>query len=474
MGVAVSNWRLARTVSMTGQMGVVSGTVLDTVIARRLQLGDLDGSHRRALAAFPWPAMAERVAKRYFIEGGKDPDAPFKMNPMKEMRIRGAAADLLIVANFIEVYLAKEGHDGLVGMNYLEKIQRPTLPSLLGAMLAGVDAVLMGAGIPLAIPGIMDRMARWEAVELKLAVVDNPDRHTYIQKFDPKDYLEGDRLELKRPMFLAIIASDTLAKTFARRASGYTDGFIVENFTAGGHNAPPRKDRSRPNYETTYGPRDIPNLPEIAKVGRPFWLAGGYGSPEKVQEALDAGATGVQLGSIFAMSDESGIERHIKDQAIDRYLRGDLTIRTDFVASPTGFPFKVVELEGTTGSSAVYEKRERVCDLGYLREMYSIDEKKVGYRCASEPVKDFLAKGGELSATVGRQCLCNGLMATVGLGQLRDYGPEAPAVTAGDDFSFLDRVLKDGARSYSAVDIIDYLMNDIEVPTGVGAETGHE
>ena len=37
-----------------------------------------------------------------------------------------------------EVYLAKEGHDGLVVVNYLEKIQLPTLPSLLDRTMTGL------------------------------------------------------------------------------------------------------------------------------------------------------------------------------------------------------------------------------------------------------------------------------------------------------------------------------------------------
>jgi len=39
MGVGVSNWTLARAVSRTGQLGVVSGAALATAPARRLQLG---------------------------------------------------------------------------------------------------------------------------------------------------------------------------------------------------------------------------------------------------------------------------------------------------------------------------------------------------------------------------------------------------------------------------------------------------
>ena len=57
MGVAVSAWHLAREVAQRGQLGVVSGTALDGVLARRLQDGDPGGHMRRALAAFPSPAI---------------------------------------------------------------------------------------------------------------------------------------------------------------------------------------------------------------------------------------------------------------------------------------------------------------------------------------------------------------------------------------------------------------------------------
>ncbi|MBT3687389.1 MAG: nitronate monooxygenase, partial [Actinobacteria bacterium] len=50
MGVAVSDWRLARAVSLTGQLGVVSGTAIESVMVRRLQLGDPGGHTRRAMS----------------------------------------------------------------------------------------------------------------------------------------------------------------------------------------------------------------------------------------------------------------------------------------------------------------------------------------------------------------------------------------------------------------------------------------
>ncbi len=148
MGVAVSSWQLARTVSQAGQLGVVSGTAIDAVIARRLQDGDFDGSVRRALDNFPLPEIASRVRNKYFREDGRD-GAPYIPVPKLSLRPSTDALELWVVANFVEVWLAKEGHGGLIGVNYLEKIQMATPSAVFGAMLAGVDYVLMGAGIPL-------------------------------------------------------------------------------------------------------------------------------------------------------------------------------------------------------------------------------------------------------------------------------------------------------------------------------------
>lgn len=65
-----------------------------------------------------------------------------------------------------------------------------------------------------------------------------------------------------------------------------------------------------------------------------------------------------------------------------------------------------------------------------------------------------------MEATKKRMCLCNGLMATIGLGQVRADGPEMAMVTAGDDFSFLQHVLKDGSRTYSASEAVDYVLGE--------------
>jgi NAD(P)H-dependent flavin oxidoreductase YrpB (nitropropane dioxygenase family) len=359
----------------------------------------------------------------------------------------------------VEVFLAKEGHRGLVGINFLEKIQLPTLPSLYGAMLAGVDYVLMGAGIPRAIPGAMDRLAKGEPAALKIDVEGAVVGEDFLSHFDPVAFC-GDLLSVvKRPLFLGIVASATLALTLAKKSSGRVDGFVVEGETAGGHNAPPRGPlQLSAKGEPVYGPRDVPELDKIRAIGLPFWLAGSYGREGKLAEALRVGATGIQVGTAFAFCEESGIEPELKTRAIQLSREGKACVFTDPVASPTGFPFKVVQMEGTLSQATEYEGRKRICDLGYLRHVYRKPDGSVGYRCPAEPVEDYLKKGGDAAETQGRKCLCNGLMANVGLGQTGAEARELALLTAGDDVAEISRFLPSSAESYRAEDVIRLLL----------------
>lgn len=463
MGVAVSDWRLARTVSRLGQFGVVSGTALDVVLVRRLQAGDIGGHIRRAATHFPIAEVAKRVFDRYFVAGGRQLRDRFKSNPMGRLKPSRNLMDLQVLANFVEVFLAKEGHDGWVGINLLTKVQAPTIPSLYGAMLAGVDAVLMGAGIPKEIPGVLDRLAAGEPAELKLDVKGAATDKPFWLRFDPADYCGGEPVRPPRPKFFPIISSAVLATMLSTRATGKVDGFIVEGPTAGGHNAPPRgKLHLNEAGEPVYGDRDIADLDAIAAVGLPFWLAGSYAEPERVVEALAAGASGVQVGTAFAYSEESGFSTKIKTEVLARSKAGRAEVFTDPLASPTGFPFKVVPIDDTVSEQTIYEKRTRVCDLGYLRTPYRIDDETVGWRCASEPVQDFVRKGGNEEETVGRKCVCNALMASIELGQIQKDGePELPLVTSGDDVADVARFLKPGADTYTAADVVAYLLRDV-------------
>lgn len=464
MGVAVSGWQLARAVSQLDQLGVVSGTALAIVLSRRLQLGDPNGELQRALAHFPFPDMAERVMRSFHIPGGKAATEPFKRIQMPSLDPCQALIELTVISNFVEVFLAKEGHNGLVGINYLEKIQLPFLPSVYGAMLAGVDYVLMGAGIPRAVPGAIDQLVRGELVSMRIDVGGESGAREHVASFDPRAFCRGTAPLLKRPHFLGIVASATLALALARKASGHVDGFVIEGPTAGGHNAPPRgQTQLNAAGEPIYGPKDVPDLDVFRSLGRPFWLAGSYGRPGRLAEALSQGASGIQVGTAFAFCKESGICPELKRQVIEQSRRGEARVFTDPSASPAGFPFKVAQVSGTLSELEPYEARLRICDLGYLRQPYRKADGTIGYRCPAEPVEDYLRKGGLAQEVVGRKCICNSLPAAVGLGQIRpETGDELPMITAGDDLAHIANWTRQSSGSYTAADVVRMLLADAD------------
>lgn len=462
MGAGVSDWQLARAVSQLGQLGVVSGTALACILARRLQNGDPDGQMRHALNHFPVPGLAAKIITEYYIPGGKPVNRPFKLTPLPGLNPGPDYVALTVAANFVEVFLAKEGHDGLVGINFLEKIQFPTLPSIFGAMLAGVDYVLMGAGIPRAIPGALDQLACGEIAKLRIDMKDAPAGEEFYSTFVPAAFCGGSAPVLKRPDFIGIVSSATLALSLARKSSGQVNGFVVEGQAAGGHNAPPRGAlQLNAAGEPIYGPRDVVDLEKIRELNLPFWLAGSYGRPGRLAEALKLGAAGIQVGTAFAFCEESGIRPDLKRQVLQLSRDGTLCVFTSPLASPTGFPLKVVRLPGTLGDTKSIPQRRRLCDLGYLRHAYRKADGTSGYRCPAEPVEDFIRKGGTLEETIGRECVCNGLMATIGLSQVNaDNVFELPLVTAGDDVASVSRFLQPGCDSFTAADVINRLLDN--------------
>ena len=455
MGVGVSGWTLARTVSQRGMLGVVSGTAVDTLVARRLQQGDEGGHYRRALAAFPLRELAEKFLATYFRS---EPVKRFKLLTLPQFPATPERDAMIMMGAFAEVYLAKENHNGVVGINLLTKIQFPTLATLYGAMLAGVNYVLMGAGIPREIPAILDRYTQGESATLKLDVQGLTGPEAVDMVFDPRTYFT-EPPTLPRPKFLAIVSTHSLAGILVKKSFGHVDGFVVEAPEAGGHNAPPRGKDVNERGEPQYGPRDYADLDAMRELGRPFWLAGNGSSPAVMKAALASGAEGLQVGTLFAFSDESGVTTDIKRQVVELAMSGKAEVYTDPRISPTGFPFKVLELPGTMSDASSFEARPKRCDLGYLRAAYRKEDGTIGFRCASEPDREFLKKGGDGAEISGRKCLCNALSGTIGMAQANKDGyTEAAVVTTGDQVKKLADFLPPGTTHYSANQVIDYLL----------------
>jgi NAD(P)H-dependent flavin oxidoreductase YrpB (nitropropane dioxygenase family) len=189
-------------------------------------------------------------------------------------------------------------------------------------------------------------------------------------------------------------------------------------------------------------------------IGLPFWLAGGAGSPEALQQALSVGASGIQVGTLMAFCEESGMAPELRQRTLEAAVEGRLSVYTDPQASPTGYPFKIVEIDHVRTPA---QPRTRRCDLGYLRTPYRLADGRIAHRCSAEPVATYVAKGGDAADTQGRRCLCNALLATAGHAQVRRDGTEEqPIVTAGDQARDLARFLN-GRTHYAAADVLQYL-----------------
>jgi NAD(P)H-dependent flavin oxidoreductase YrpB (nitropropane dioxygenase family) len=366
--------------------------------------------------------------------------------------------ELTMLASYCEVMLARDGHDHPVGINLLTKVQLPNLATLYGAMLAGVAYVIMGAGIPREIPGVLDAFARGDAARMRFDVEGLPRDEIRELTLDPHTHFDVPPL-LQRPAFLPVVSAHSLAIMLARKANGRIDGFIVEAPIAGGHNAPPRGTAViNEDGEPVYSARDQADLAEMRALGLPFWIAGGAASPAALRAAIEEGAAGVQVGTLFAFCEESGVEQSLKERALEEVREGRGSIHTDPHASPTGFPFKVMQLEETNAIDHHYQRRIRNCDLGYLRTPYIREDGRTAYRCPAEPQDTYVAKGGKIEDTRARKCLCNALLANVGHAQARGDGPERALLTSGNDLSGVMLMLADQS-SYSASAAIDFLLN---------------
>lgn len=465
-------------------LGITSGTAAAHLLARRLQHGDtrvrLALDALAALAPSLGPELSALHAT-YFVPGGKAASQPYK-----PVRAFGLDAPrwlqlLTVAANFTTVWECKQGHDSPVGINYLQKIELSQLPALYGAMLAGVDYVCVGAGNPAAFPAFLRRLARREPVEQEVHVARATKPHSV--RFDPKAF-GGDELpRLGEPRFLAIVSTCEQAEQLARSEETRPFGFVFEGPCAGGHNAPPAEYRRALGEPPRWSAKDEVDLRRVAELREPFWLAGAYGNPEGLRRALEVGAAGVQFGTILAFSDESGMSPALRLRVLERIWRKNLAVSSEPLMSPTGFPFKVVQLPGSLSEEVVRAERERVacCDLGHLvtpietrrrvtRTDGSTEEVvEVHALCPAEPVEAFARKGGVMMRRKGAICLCNGLMSAAGYPGVRGGYTEPPVVTSGDASVSDVRAIQMQVRrlTYSAAEAIGRVLRGIE--GGVGA-----
>jgi nitronate monooxygenase len=445
----VATWPLARAVARAGQLGVVAGALLPVIMARRLQLGDPGGHLRRAFGQFPFPAVARRVWKHWFVPGGKPEPEPFA--PLRPPRLEEdpELAELAVQAGFTEVFLAREGHDGPVGMHFHPSAELPLLPTMYGALLAMTPYLLIHHRHAPTVLEQMEALLLGKITGWNLPVADADSGEAPACCFNPARLTAKPPPPLPPPHVL-IVGPSARALTAARAE---TAGRRVAGFIW--HPEPPT---------------DFPEAEELAALRaleRPFWLAGLPPTPAQLRAARRAGAAGLVVGTPFYYCAESELAPEWKRRVFARLAPLPETaspavparLEVEFMASPTGFSVPVVQLAGTAADPEQYAQRERICDVGFLRQLYRRRDGSVGYRCPGENLADHVAKGGDLRGSVTQHCMCNGLLAALGLAQRRPgFGGELPLLPAGEDLSVLEQFRSAADASFAAADVVARLL----------------
>ena len=460
MGIHISGAKLANATSRLGALGVVSGAGLRHIVVEEIRRGD---EQAIALAkTFPFTRYVDELLA--FAPAGTRHDAPVPVdNP--NVDVGDLPRRLSTISSYIEVRRAQSGHRGKVGINVMWKAALTALPTIYGAMLAGVDVLLCGAGVPMELPDIVRRLR--DGQDLAYAPLSGTGTNAILR-------LQGDAAAevlgtFEPPKLIPILSNYAFARRVLDVWNREYDGarpfaFVLENHRAGGHNAPPR------NKESFTATDELESyFDKVLALGIPIYVAGDFpagGKRGDFEYWRNRGAYGLQIGSRFALCRESGMREDLRHRVLEGNRDGAQKVQTSAHFSPTGYPIKYVPLSGTLSDDVVYQSRERVCNRLYLTQSHFETQPdgsvRESYICPAMPVKAYLKNGGEESETEGRVCLCNALFSAAGI-----YDDiEAPIVTLGESG---ERIVRDlSARQvieevlspqYVARAEIEYSMN---------------
>jgi nitronate monooxygenase len=308
MGIGLSSYTLAGAVAREGGMGVLSSAALDRLVSAR---------HGR------------------------------------KMRPREAAAQDVIDAK-------KLGNGGAIGMNVMVALINTYEDSVLGAMDGGVDAIISGAGLPMALPEIAKQHPRADEVALI-------------------------------PIVSSGRATEVILKRWSR-SGRLPDALVVEGPLAGGHIA-------WRDVETALDPANkvenlIAEVIEVCKAWNlniPVIAAGGIYTHEDILNAIKMGCGGVQMGTRFLATLESGANQEYKKLFVE-CTEDDIELASK-PGSPCGMLFRVIK-QSPFYQEALQRSRAPKCDKGYLLNKGHCPSKY-------ENDKTF--------------CICNGLLSAVNL-----------------------------------------------------------
>lgn len=280
-----------------------------------------------------------------------------------------------------EVQLAKD-KGGFAGVNIMGALVRDFEASVKGAIDAGADAIISGAGLPLNLPGIQP----------------------------PKD-----------TALIPIVSSARALELICRRWERLKyrpDAVVLEGPLAGGHLGFKINDI---DLESNTLENLLPQVKDTAAKygGFPVIVAGGIYTHDDIRKFMKMGADGVQMGTRFLATEESSATEAYK-QAVVASTEQDIIVAHD-PGSPCGLPFRIIK-QSPMYVSATKRLREPKCDKGYVL------------------LKDSEGKFTVCPAKASNEhhfCICNGLLSSAG------YNPdkEEPLYTVGTNAWRIDRIL---------------------------------
>ena len=270
---------------------------------------------------------------------------------------------------------------GSIAINCMVLVEKTYIPSIQGAIEGGVNAIVAGAGLPMTLPKIV-----------------------------------GDAQVALIPIISSARALKLICRRWNRHCNRTPDAVVLEGPLAGGHLGFKAEDISKPEFqlEKIFGP-----VKEVAQKNGdfPVIVAGGIYSHEDIVRWVNAGADGIQIGTRFAATHESGASKEFKD-AIVAARAEDIEVAIN-PGSPSGLPFRVIKTSPGY-RQALSRGRPLLCNKQYLLRK---------------------GKDGHLTCPALESheafCICNALLSAVD----RNNTSDLPVFTVGTNASRIDRIL---------------------------------
>jgi nitronate monooxygenase len=281
MGIGVSLYELASAVGREGCIGTISSAALDQFVRKRLFKKDFFRSKKSFKDLRP--------GRMDFIESVSR-----------------------------EVYDTKK-NCGVAAINIMVALPNYFESAIQGAVEGGVDMIVCGAGLPLNLPSLVGKYAgRDHDISLVPIVSSGRALELICKKWD-KLFYRPDGCVLEGPK---------AGGHLGWRYNDISDDFL-EKFDLFDNLLDPVLD-----VADKY-PNDFGSMPVI--------VAGGIYNNEDIVYALSRGASGVQMGSRFAATKESGFS-DISKQVIVDSSKEDIVIADQSWGSPCGYPFRYSKL----------------------------------------------------------------------------------------------------------------------------------